>query len=33
MAMERVRKRLKGKGLQASIAQKSPEAVENKRVE
>jgi hypothetical protein len=33
MAMERVRKRLKEKGLQASIAQKSPEAVENKRVE
>jgi hypothetical protein len=31
--MERVRKELKGNGLQASIVQKSPEAVEGKRVE
>jgi hypothetical protein len=33
MAMERVRKRLKGNGLQASIVRKSPEAVGNKGVE
>jgi hypothetical protein len=33
MATERVRKRLKGKGLQASIAQKSPETIQDKRVE
>jgi hypothetical protein len=33
MAMERVRKQLKGNGLQASMVQKSPEAIERKRVE
>jgi hypothetical protein len=33
IAMERVRKRLKGKGLWAPIVQKSPEAVEKKGVE
>ena len=33
IAMERVRKRLKGKVLRRSIAQKSPEAVGSKGVE
>jgi hypothetical protein len=33
MAMERVRKRLKGNKLRASIVQKSPEAIGNKGVE
>ena len=33
IAMERVRKRLKGKGLRASIAQNSPEAVDSKGAE
>jgi hypothetical protein len=33
IAMERVRKRLKGKGLRRPIAQKSPEIVDSKRVE
>ena len=32
MAIERVRKRLKAKGLRASIAQKSPEQAEKKEV-